>query len=276
MMSIFERRSSAVTGMLPSHFAFDGRGHRAQNRRNARIPGPRASRASHRRAAHRRAPTASTSRSTKLSMTKKLSSDLMVRVAARQHAALAQLEDEQPAARRIIEARSQRTNAGILVAEGKPRLALIGRDQIEALKSVMLPQRLATWLSATRKQPSGSACTSSGMVRRLKMPWRKSANTTASAGTFLDRPGDLFEYLVGDRTVVERVDLEKPVAPDDDRILVDRRPGRSITACTSTPAFLQVVDDEVPVAVVAEHGRERHPAAGRRKVLCHDRQRRRR
>src|SRR4051812_50035863 len=58
----------------------------------------------------------------------------MVRIAARQHAALAQLEDEQPATRRIVEVRSQRTNAGILVAEGKARLALIGRDQIKALK----------------------------------------------------------------------------------------------------------------------------------------------
>ena len=46
--------------------------------------------------------------------------------------------------------------------------------------SVMLPQRLATWLSATLNMPGGIAEISRGMVRRLKMPWRKSLNTTAS------------------------------------------------------------------------------------------------
>ena len=35
---------------------------------------------------------------------------------------------------------------------------------------MMLPQRLATWLSATWYIPSGIAAVSVGMVRRLKMP----------------------------------------------------------------------------------------------------------
>ena len=50
------------------------------------------------------------------------------------------------------------------------------------LNSRMLPQRLATWLSATRKVPSGSASMRCGIVRRLNIPWRKSLNTTARAG----------------------------------------------------------------------------------------------
>ena len=44
----------------------------------------------------------------------------------------------------------------------------------------MLPQRLATWLSATRNGPRGKAPMSGGMVVGLKMPWRKSLNTIAS------------------------------------------------------------------------------------------------
>ena len=73
--------------------------------------------------------------STKLSTTKKLSSDSCSLVAAGQHAALAELEDQQSCSRAcVVERRGQRPHAGILVAEREARLALVRRDQVEALE----------------------------------------------------------------------------------------------------------------------------------------------
>ena len=56
----------------------------------------------------------------------------------------------------------------------------LGAIRSNPLKSMMLPQRLATWLSATRKEFPGMAPMSAGIVWRLKIPCRKSLNTTAS------------------------------------------------------------------------------------------------
>src|SRR4051812_14016487 len=128
-------------------------------------------------------------------------------------------------------------------------------------KSRMLPQRLATWLSATRNAPGGMAAIRSGMTRRLKMPWRKALKTTAAAlaagppqragGEGGDRGGDapgakdagaevtkdararlaagqrrlgVVEALVGTRPVVEFVPLEHAVTAADEHVLLRRRP----------------------------------------------------
>jgi len=58
----------------------------------------------------------------------------------------------------------------------------LGVIRSKSLNSVMLPQRLATWLSATRKAPAGIPSTRAAMVCLLKIPWRKSLKTTMSAG----------------------------------------------------------------------------------------------
>ena len=56
----------------------------------------------------------------------------MVAVPAGQHALVAELEDQRLALRGVVELGRQRPDAGILVAQRKPRLALVRRDQIEA------------------------------------------------------------------------------------------------------------------------------------------------
>ena len=113
---------------------------------------------------------------------------LVVRVAAGQHAALAQLEDQQLATRRVVEVRGQRPNAGILVAERKARLALVRRDQVEALEVGDVAPAAGDLAVGDPETALGQRLDQFGMVRRLKMPWRKSLNTTASVGTFLIAP----------------------------------------------------------------------------------------
>ena len=46
----------------------------------------------------------------------------------------------------------------------------------------MLPQRFETWLSATFRAVAGMSCLNREIVWRLKMPCRKSLQTTTSAG----------------------------------------------------------------------------------------------
>ena len=58
----------------------------------------------------------------------------MIAVPAREHAPVAELEDQRLALGRVVERRSERADAGILVAERKARLALVGRNKIETLE----------------------------------------------------------------------------------------------------------------------------------------------
>ena len=53
---------------------------------------------------------------------------------AGQHAAVAELEHEDAAGGEVVELRRERADAGILVGHREPRLALVGRDQVEALE----------------------------------------------------------------------------------------------------------------------------------------------
>ena len=50
------------------------------------------------------------------------------------------------------------------------------------MKSRMLPQRFETWLSATFRAVAGISRPNREIVWRLKMPCRKSLQTTMSAG----------------------------------------------------------------------------------------------
>ena len=148
----------------------------------------------------------------------------MVGVAASEHAAFAELEDEQSATRRVKKVRGQRPNAGVLVAEGKTGLALIGRDQIKTLKVGDVAPTACDLAVRDPETALGQRLHQFGDGAAVEKSVAEIREYDRIGRHFLDRPGDLFEYLVGDRTVVERVHLEKPVAPDDDRILVDRRP----------------------------------------------------
>ena len=104
----------------------------------------------------------------------------------------------------------------------------------------MLPQRLATWLSATRKQPSGSACDQFGDGAPVEDAVAEIAEHDASVGMSATAPVISSRIVVGDRAVVERVDLQQAIAADDDGILVGRRP-RPVDRPrrTSTPAVLR-------------------------------------
>jgi hypothetical protein len=73
-------------------------------------------------------------------------------------------------------------------------------------KSRIFPHLLATWLSATLKEFLGIADINFGIVLLLKIPWRKSLNTSASddevetggdaGATTLAADGDIMEYLM--------------------------------------------------------------------------------
>src|SRR3954471_3005164 len=58
----------------------------------------------------------------------------VISVAAGEHAALGQLEDQKLASCCVIDSRGKWPNAGVLVAECEPCLALVRRDEVEALK----------------------------------------------------------------------------------------------------------------------------------------------
>ena len=93
--------------------------------------------------------------------------------------------------------------------------------------SRMLPQRLATWLSATRNSPAG--------MRRDQL--RDGAAVEDAVAEVAEHDGvgrrvarsgltSCSTMLVGDRAVVERVDLQQAVAAGDDGVLVGGRPRR--------------------------------------------------
>src|SRR5262252_636277 len=65
---------------------------------------------------------------------KKAVMGFVVCTAAGEHAALAQLQDQKLAPGRVIDIGGEWPNAGILIAECEPRLALVRRDEVEALK----------------------------------------------------------------------------------------------------------------------------------------------
>ena len=138
------------------------------------------------------------------------------------------------------------------------------------LKSRMLPQRLATWLSATRKRILGNRLGQARDRPRLKMPWRKSREHHDVGRRLADLLGERVLDALGDRAVVERVDLEQLVAAGDDRVLVRGRPGAVDDRHAFDAGRGQVLEHEFGQRVVAEHGRERHVGAGGAQVLGDD------
>src|SRR5258708_3434992 len=79
----------------------------------------------------------------------------MVGTGARQHPALAKLEDKQSTFGLIIQPRCQWSNTGILVPQGKSGFAFVGRDQIKALEvGNIAPPRSDLTIGGTK--PPGS------------------------------------------------------------------------------------------------------------------------
>ena len=92
-----------------------------------------------------------------------------------------------------------------------------------------------------------------GIVRRLKMPWRKSLNTTASTG-LARRMRQLLQNVVGNRPVIQSIELEETIAASNDRILVDGRSGWIDDGATFDAGLLQVAQHEVLDCVVTQDG----------------------
>jgi len=107
-----------------------------------------------------------------------------------------------------MQPRRQRPDARYPDRRARTSLALVRRDQIEALEFEILPPAAGDLAVPTVKAPCGMASIRCGMVRRLKMPWRKSLNTTARPVPGGDLARDRLE-LGSDRAVVERIDLQE-------------------------------------------------------------------
>ena len=58
----------------------------------------------------------------------------MLGLAQVEHAAIAELQDQDLAVGLVVEPGGERADAGVLIAEREARLALVGRDQVEALE----------------------------------------------------------------------------------------------------------------------------------------------
>ncbi len=121
-------------------------------------------------------------------------------------------------------ARRQRPDAGILVGEREARLALVRRDQVEALE-------LGDVAPAAGDLAVGDlehAVRDRRDQRRDGAPVEDAVAEIAEdhrvGRALLHRVDERLQDVVGDRAVVERVDLQQAVAADDDRVLVGRRP----------------------------------------------------
>ncbi len=150
---------------------------------------------------------------------------LMVAVLAGQHALVAEFQDQRLALRRVIE---RSAASGRMPESWSPSANRASRSfgviRSKPRNSVILPQRLATWLSATLYMPSGIAS-----VRRRDGAAIEHAVAEIAEDQRLgllggDCLGEREHDLVGNRAVVERVDLQQPVAAGNDRVLVGGRP----------------------------------------------------
>jgi hypothetical protein len=194
----------------------------------------------------------------------------VVRTTACEHSSFTELEDEQPAARRIIKVGRERTNTGVLVAKCKPGLPLVRGDEIEALE-------VSDVAPTARHLTVGD--TEAAIGQRLHQLRDGAAIEEAVAeigehhgvgGHVSHRPSDVFEDLVGYRAIIQRIHLQEPIAADDDRVLVDRRPRAVDHRVDLDIGAFEIVDDEISVAILPEHGRKGDAAAGGSQMLCHD------
>ena len=78
-----------------------------------------------------------------------------------------------------------------------------------------------------------------------------------------DRLGQFQHDLIGDRAVVERVDLQKPIAAGNDRVLVGGRPGLVDDRLALDAGLAQALEDEILQRILAEHGGKDDIGAGR-------------
>ena len=80
----------------------------------------------------------------------------------------------------------------------------------------------------------------------------------------------LAEHDVGNRAVVERIDLEQTVAADNDRVLVHGRSGLVDDGVELDAGRFEVVGHKILELVVAQHGRERDLGPGGDQMLGDD------
>src|SRR5215471_20845477 len=173
--------------------------------------------------------------------------------AAGQHAPIAQLENEKLAVRLVVERRGEGANSRILVRKREPRLALVGRYQVETFE-------LGDIAPATSNLAVGYAI---APIRNRLDEFRDCASVENAVTEIAEHDGidrgavrrmrQLLQNVIGDGPVIERVELQKPVAARDDGILVYGRPCRIDDGAAFDTGLLQVGQHEVLVCVVTEN-----------------------
>src|SRR5262249_44188105 len=140
----------------------------------------------------------------------------VIGIAACKHAALAQLEDEQLASRRIIEIRRERTNTRILIAESKTGLSLVRSDEIEALKVRYVSPAAGDLTVGNAEAGIGQCLHQLRNGAAIEKAMAEVREHYRIGGHASQRPRDVVEDLVGNGAVVQRIHLQESIAADND------------------------------------------------------------
>src|SRR5882672_2519185 len=195
---------------------------------------------------------------------------LVFGAAAGQHPALAELENERLASRRIVQRRGERTHPGVLVAKSKPRLALVGGDQVEVLELGDVPPAARDLAVGDPEYSLRDRRYELGNSAAVEYPVAEIAENESVALFGPDCRGKALENLVGNRAAVQRIDLEQAVAARDDRVLVGGGSRLIDDLAADHAAAPEAFEDEVLERIVAEDGGERDLRPGRTQMLGDD------
>ena len=142
------------------------------------------------------------------------------------------------------------------------RLALIRCDQVEALEVENIAPATGDLAVGHLVGSLGNGGDQRRNGPAIEDTVAKIAEHHRFGGDLGDRLGHRRNDILGDRLVVERVDLEEPVTTGHNSVLVGGRPRPVDHGAAVDRTFRQPVEHEVLQAIITDDGRERHLSPG--------------
>jgi hypothetical protein len=127
-----------------------------------------------------------------------------------------------------------------LVSEGEPRLAFIGSDQIEATELCDIAPSAGHLAVGDTITTIRDRLNELGNSTAIKYSMPEIAKHYSIDRGVAYRMRQLLQDMVGDRTVIQSIELQKAIAARDDCILVHSRSGRIDDRTTLNASLFKV------------------------------------